>query len=793
VNLSPTCLALAAFAALVSACSGYCGGKESTETRIWDAAGPPVLPVTRTAERAIASPPPAPAPIATVGSGAVISYPERVPLQLAAGVEVLDPPMSVRMLLPIPDRRLAAASGKVASGPAVELIDVENATILWRDTEACSGPIVHATADRVVCAGWKGTVALNVDSGREAWRSPSMFRAAGAGYVVIRDATQVTVGEILDIATGRTVTRIQMPEGYDLEEVSHLCADATGFELFSSSPAGEVRRFRLGLREEIAYLAWVRRLRAQPSRLDPCDAVVLVETPIAGRSQRQLRALGKKKGIPLGSALDVYGWWSAHSPGDIEVVTDDGLELRDRRLGNIRSRTDRRVGDERIASWAGTHMIRSVDGTALLLGENGISHWLAAPVYAAQAVITPTHVLAGPWRGRRHSGAENLALYRLPAGRVQSFEAAPAPAPAPAPLTSATLERMPKSETSATATSKFPHAGEYAIARVALAGAALYIAADKSPPRPGQGAGITVFDLRARAFGWYQESACAANAEVVGIAITEHAIVCAAREHFPGPGVLSAVAVDSGAPMWSRKLATVDDVIGAAGTIVATVGTRAVVIDADSGVISYEILADNGHLPRVALTGGRVIAVEPKGWVVAREPDGTPVWSVAVRGYVRDLRPLTGAVAVHTNAGELFLINAESGDARAVDSQSRQWKASGGGDLAFDSARGRQGEFILWAYDVKGRERFRTSYPTIIEWDPAPLRSPDPEAPVVLVSRQGEPRLLQIDPRSGKVISRHLAPADTYRDGVFSAHVDGQGLAGVVLGDELAVQVYKQP
>lgn len=789
----PPILVLAASAAFSSACSGDCGGEERAETRTRDAAVQAVPPPPRTAEHAIAAPPPAPAPIATVGSGALVSYPERVPLQLAPGVEALHPPMSVRALLPIPDRRLAAASGRVASGTAVELIDVENATILWRDTQACSGPIVHATADRVVCAGWKGTVALEVDSGRETWRSPSVFRAAGAGYVLLRDATQATVGEILDIATGRTVTRVQMPDGYDLEEVSHLCADAGGFDLFASSPAGEVRRFRLGRREEIAYPVWIRRLRAQPSRLDPCDAVVLVEAPVAGRAHKQLRALGKKKGIPLGPAVDVYGWWRADSPGDIDVVTDDGLERRDRRLGNIRSRSDRRVGVERIASWAGIHMIRSVDDTVLLLGEDGVSHWLAAPAHAAHAVLTPTHILAGPWRGRRRSGAEHLALYRLPKGLVRSFEAAPMPAPAPAPLTSATLERMPKSETSAATTIEFPHAGEYTVARVALSGAALYIAAEDNPPRPARGAGIAFFDLRARAFGWYQESACAANAEVVGIAVTEHAIVCAAREPFPGPGVLSAVAADSGAPLWTRELTTLDGIVGARGTIVATVGARAVVIDAASGDVAFEVVSDNGHLPRVVLAGGRIIAIEPDGAVVAREPDGTPVWSVAVRGYVRELRSLPGAVAVHTNAGELFLIDAASGDARAVDSQSRQWKASGGGDLAFDSARGRQGELILWAYDVQGRERFRTSYPTIIEWDPAPLRSPDPGAPVVLVSRQGEPRLLQIHPQSGKVISRHLAPASTYRDGVFSAHVDGRGLAGVVLGGELAVQVYPQP
>lgn len=808
-------------------------GNKPTPPPVEDAGPPPAPPELYQPPVRLAGP--APAATKTVGSGRSVVYPVRQPLILAPGVEPVWPPMKVQALLAIPDRRLAAASGKLAGAAgepggqsagqgkglavevAVELIDVENGTVLWRDTEQCSGPVVHTSTDRVVCAGWKGTVALNADSGRAVWTTPQIFRAAGNGYVVVRDASQITVGAIMDVATGRTTNRVQMPEGYDLEEVRYLCADKTGFDMYSWSPAGELRRFRLGRREEVAYLIWARRLEQEPARLDPCDPVVLVETPIPGQSARQLRALTRKKGAKLGARVAQFGWWPAMSssaePGDIEVVTTEGFELRDRRLGNIRARADRPIGGRSLAAWADLRMIRSVSGTALIVDEHGIRHWLGAPAHIGQAVLTPSHILAGPWLGSPHSGAENLTLYKLPeanarvdaiartraardpAGAVPAipFAEAPTAPPPPPPLTTATLKRMPKTETSAVATVAFPHPGDFEVARVALAGTELYVAVIPAGGQAVHGLGLAVFDLTRREWGWYRERACAANAEVVGIAITERAVICATRELFPGPGVLKALARETGAPLWTRKLATLDSALGAGGTAVAVAGSRASVLDASSGEIAFEVVADNGHLPRVVLSGGAIISVEStsgRGLIVARKPDGTALWSSAVRGYVSELRPMVEAVAVHTHAGELFLIRTRDGSVRAVDGKSMQWKDSGGGDLAFDSARGRQGELIMWAYDARGKERFRASYPTIIDWVPAPLRAPVAQAPVLLMSRQPEPRLLIIDPVTGDIRARHLAPARAYRQSVFSTVVGGRPTVGMVLREGLAVQVY---
>lgn len=881
--------AMVALAMAAGAATGCSRAKDKPPPPERDAAPAPGPPLLARPPARSPTPPPPPRAAATVAAnrGLSPSYPVRQPLVLARGLDRAWPPIKVQALLPIPDRRLAAASGKFAPGTrlgrsdaspdapadappdapadarasnlhagqphgvsdvAVELIDIENGVILWRDTALCSGPVVHTSTDRVLCAGWKGTVALNVDNGRSAWSTPQIFRAAGDGYVVVRDASQVTVGAIMDVATGRTMTRVQMPEGHDLEAVRYLCADKVSFDLYSWSPAGDLRRFRLGRREEVADLVWTRRLEQEPARLSPCDQVVLVETPIPGVSARHLRALTRKKGAKLGGRVRQFGWWpstsSAAQPGDIEVITDQGLELRDRRLGNIRPlgekltatqssapgaggrarvTADRRptdsqvgrqvggqIGGHSVATWANLRMIRSVAGTALIIDEQGIRNWLAAPAHVGQAVLTPSHILAGPWADNPHSSAENLILYKLPGPGVSAspdgdraplaFAEAPTAPPPPPPITTATLKRMPKTETTAVATVAFPRAGEFEVAQVALADDQLYLSVRPAGGRSVRGLGLAVFDLGSRSWGWFRERACARDAVVVGIAITDRAVVCASRELFPGPGVLTAFDRQSGAPLWTARLPTLDRVLGADGTVIAIVGARAAVLDASTGEIVYELLSDNGHLPRVVLAGGLIIGVEAhpsggpadslEGLIVARQADGTPVWSNAIRGYISELRPMVGAVAVHTHAGKLFVIGARDGSVRPIDGKSLQWKDSGGGDLAFDSARGRQGELIMWAYDERGKERYRASYPTIIDWVPAPLRSKNPAAPVVLMSRQPQPRLLIIDPKSGDIDARHLAPSRAYRQSVFSTVVAGRPVVGMVLREGLAVQLY---
>lgn len=727
-------------------------------------------------------------------------YPERIPLMLGPNMDALSPPMRVQALLPIPERRLAAASGKIDGGLALELIDVENATIKWRNTETCSGPLVYASTDRVICAGWKGIVALDVDSGREVWRSSLIYRTAGAGYVIARDKAQLGEGGILDVATGKKITRVQMPEGVDVNEVRHLCADKGGFDLYGWSPTGHLRRFRLGRRDENAYLVWSRRLRQEPSALSPCDPTIVLETPITGKRSRLLRTLSRKKGAWLGGRIEQFGWWPTTSTSraptgaaDLEIATANGLERRDRRLGNSRPRADVHARGRLIASWAGLRMLRSVDGTSLIVDDSGVRHWLAAPTMVRQAVLTPSHILAGPWLGYPHSNMETLTLYRLPAPSADRPSTGPTIA-APLSATSPTvtsLERMPKTDTSAGKIIEFPHAGMFSVAQVALSGHLLYVATGPGNPRPGRGLGLAAFDLRSLKWGFYRPQACAPDADVVGIAVTEKAVICATAAPFPGPGVLRALSRDTGEPLWTTTLTTIDRAFGAGDTIVALVGSRAVIVDAARGRISYELVADNGHLPRIALSDGKVIAIETGGRVVARDLRGTPVWSVAVRGYIRELQAMPDAVAVHTHAGEFFLIRSHNGRTRAMDGKSMRWTSSGGGDLAIDSAHGRQGELILWAYDADGNERFRAAYPTIIEWDPSPLRGPDRNAPVLLMSRQPEPRLLRIDPNTGQIAARYAAPKRVYRKGVFSTIVDGRPLTGAVLENSLAIQVYR--
>ncbi len=787
-------LALALFATL------GCGGDRRRQPEVEDAAPPP--PPPRLARSEPQLPPDPPPPIATLGRGQRITYPVPEPLTLADGVPALSPPMRVQVLLPIPERRLATASGRVSSGQAVALIDLESATIRWRDVELCGGPVVHTSSDRVICAGWKGIVALDVNSGRLIWKSPLMFRAAGGGYVFGRDPENSARGAILDVATGRVISAIEPPirgeSGKDLDEVKRICPRKDGFDLFAWSPEGKLRRFRLPRRVEEVSLSWTRKLGAAPTRVDLCAAVMLVETPIPGRSLRKLRPLSRKSGSFLAAPLEQYGWWSASARDDaagghIEVATPTGLQIRDRKLGQVQVRSGNRLGGRLVAKWGGLRLVRSVAGTLLLIDEDGIREWLAAPARIENAVLTPTHVLAGSWLGQPRSGAENLSLFRIEDKPGSGFDNAPFPPMKPALVGNAVGQRLPPSGQVAARTIPFPKSGKFVVLGVELAAEDLYVAVSAGRPGPKRGAGLAAFELTSRSWRWSRNDACAENAEVVGIAVSDRTLVCAARAHFPGAGSVRAHASKTGEPAWTREFSTVDSVLAAGSAVVVLEGSRAHILDADSGRTRYQLDSDNGHQPRVALAGGRVIAVETGGIVVARDPDGTPAWSVAMRGYVRALHRSNDAVAVQLDSGELLVLNAGNGAARAVGGWSSRWRIPGGSDLYLDDARGRADEFVVRTYGRDGTERFRVSYPTSSAWDVAGLRGPGPDAPLALVSRQVEPRVMQIDPGSGAVMAVHNLPVQLHRGSVFGAVIGGRATVGAVVRDPLAVVMFQGP
>lgn len=75
---------------------------------------------------------------------------------------------------------------------AVELVEVDRGKVVWRDAQACTGPIVGVTAKAIVCTEASGTRALGLD-GKSRWRNAAPYLAMTGGRVVLGGAGEAIV------------------------------------------------------------------------------------------------------------------------------------------------------------------------------------------------------------------------------------------------------------------------------------------------------------------------------------------------------------------------------------------------------------------------------------------------------------------------------------------------------------------------------------------------------------------------------------------------------------------------
>ncbi len=783
---------LVAVALAACGCSRACGGSDRDVPHAEPEPEAGVAPTRARALTPAKSPPPAkpPAATASIGRGSSPVHPKRVPLFLAPGLAPLDPPMRVQSVLEVPGRPLAVVSGLSASGPVLELVDVDRATIKWRNT-TCAAPAVHATPDRIICAAWQGMKGLSVDTGEELWSSPMAFRAADQRWLIARDPADDKTGAILDTQTGKTLLELMAPEDETLDEVHALCRGDRSFDLYAWSAGGVLRRVNYPQMRNTASpgkRVWARRLPRAPAKIDPCDPIVLVELPNPGLVARTLYAVHQRGGNDAARPIRENGFWTeGHG---IAVATDDGVTLRSRGFDD-KGTVVSGVWSGRLVARAGPlRLLRAPGDTLLLVDASGPRAWLAAPVRVSRAVLTQRHLLAGGWLTPPQSNVESALLYELPA-RGDGPPALPLPAPGEAHIPEPPPQRVPPRPTWKPATYQRPDTGTYAVTHPILAGQHLYAMAFERRPSATSGGAVAAFDLASHKWQWTSPAACAENAMPIGLAAARDVVVCASAENFPGPGHLRAVDVGTGAERWRMDLPTVDRIEAGGSAVVAVYGTRAAVIDAARGKVVYEIDSDNGYLPRIAVaTDGeltRVVAVEPGGWLVARDPvSGAPAWTVAVNGLVRELIPRTGGVTVALATGEVVLVDAADGSARSLPDWSSGWMVRA--DAIVDQPPASEGVSLVRAVGTDAAERFRTAMAITPPLELAGMRGPG--GALVLVSQRGEGRIIDLSPNGGKVRASYAFPEHLVPGSVFSTAVAGKPILGAVVQKPLGVVLF---
>lgn len=615
----------------------------------------------------------------------------------------------------------AAIYGLDGGKPAVELVDIDDGRVLWRDVTACAAPIVGVTGDAIVCADANGTRAIGLD-GKPRWKSDAPF-------VAITDDRVVTAapGEsvILDAATGNELARVKLSAlaprsttktaasanagatgtsaakgqvttttsgaratttpaqgavaaGISSDSILASCGDA-GRELFAYGEDGQLVRIVEG--QGGPRIAWSVPF-SLVAGLDACDGATVLVTTVHGGGT-SLVALARETGESTGAIDGVRGYWPARDGSDrIEVSARGAVARYARDLAGAPEHVALPVLEELIAKRGDLRLVRATAHTAALLDARGVRAFL--PLAQRGAVLGDTALVAASWLG---SPGETVQRVAYPPRYDRALRVSGAK---PSVAVTAELRDLPHpTRIDASAAIAKPGVGAAAVSHLALdpvEPAVFALAVDVA----GDGTTTSTlarFDLAAKTWSWTRGGACGAGA-AVGLAVTRDLVVCAARDG--ANGTVAALARD-GAPRWQWRDGNVDAVRAAGDAVLVFDADRVSVLDASDGHLLGTFDSDDGAAMRATvldIAGMTLVVTAEHNRVMARLPRVrmVPAWTLAVGGVVSEISAAGDGVLVALEDGDAYHVDGRTGTAVAVAGLNLTWR--GEPDLIAGEAAG---------------------------------------------------------------------------------------------------------
>jgi hypothetical protein len=793
----------------------------------------PPAPTLPAYPAALAAWPPAPAR-GEIGRGVALATPEPEPISAAAGVD--GPGLSVRALATVPGAGPARAvvSGLIGDQFAVELVDVDDGVVRWRDASRCSAPVVLVTAEVVVCTDGGAAIGLAIADGAQLWRKPIEVTGGQGGFLLAAGtlpaprpvvpaahparparpapharpappapaaapalpgapAPTIPALVVVEPTHGDEVARAPLPAGVGPAEAHAACRTADGFDVWAWT-AGAVRR--IAIDGKGARLAWQLGVAAPldvdvSAADDRCADTILVAVPDG--DGELLYALDRVTGALRAPAVAAFGHWRARAGEGFEIATASGVERRDRALGPATVISGARLAGL-VAARGDRRLVRSRGPRLALIDGRGAVTTLAAPVGVGLAVLGDRAIVSGPWRGIR-TLADDLRRFALPGPFDGGRDAPLWPAVA---LDDADLAQhldlpAPRAIEDTTAVAQ-PGVGMHAVGAVVVDPddpAQLYAVPLEDNPSVRTGAGLSAFDLRARRWRWHRADGCPPGTPS-SIGFTGDAIVCAAEVEMAHRGAVRATRRSDGAPLWEWTGRTVSEVDAAGGAVAILSGGRVFVLDAATGAELDRFAADDGWLPRLAVVrarGATLIVTAERGQVVARIAGlALPAWAVQVRGLVTGLVPAGDRVAVSLDSGELYLLDAATGAGQPLGGLGSPWLALGADLFVLQRQDNLRREWRLTGYSADGVRRFRDALDLPGPWLLSSARSARAALPLAWGPALRNAAL--VEPRTGALLGLFALPARAVGGLVFATIVDGAPVAGAVLSHPLAVVTF---
>jgi len=679
----------------------------------------------------------------------------------------------------------AVLAGLEHGKPAVELVEIDRARVVWRTR--CEAPVVGVTHDAIICGDGHGTRALGLD-GKALWQAETPFLAM-AGDRVITEISSTEV-QLRDAHTGAGASA-PLPKELAAEAVAAAC-DA---ELYTASPDGKLARIAN------AKVVWTTPLGGAVAAIDACDGTTVVVT-IAAPTGTSLVALVRETGKLAGRVDGVRGYWPARDdPSRLEVSTATGVARWSRDFLASQPLELPPLA-ELLATRGDRRLVRATPLTAVVLGRDGVRAYV--PLGERDAALGDDAILAGS------------RLAAIPRPWRRPLRVMPKRPPVAVPAELRDLPQPVDLDVSR------------AVALDATTRDVVGIALDAIEPAvlvAVQPTGVARFDLRSRAWSWYRADGCATGGPI-GIASARDVVVCATAR-----GVR---ATDRrGVAAWEWTGGNVDSIAAAGEVVLVRDADRLVVLDAVDGHVLGTIASGDGAAVRAApldIAGMTMVVTYEQGRVVARLPRVAmvPAWSIAIAGVVRDLAPSGDGVLVALEDGDAFRIDARTADAVALPGLDLVWRAAG--DLVTGEAVGgpapplhmqlpREPPEVYhptdlqvapaiatpwppppplppsWQYtlyELAGGLRARNDYALEPPITPGAVRGGG-TSPLVVASGPNQRQLLVIEPEHGDPIRRVTLPPETDHappNVTFATIVDGHPVAGTILAGPLRVVVF---
>ncbi|CAN5921628.1 hypothetical protein BH11MYX3_BH11MYX3_24810 [soil metagenome] len=767
---------------------------------------PPSWPLGSVDGRIGRSQPTQPAPPAGLAGPADLRFPLRLP---------------TAWTVPGAGPARAVIYGQLGVRAAIELVDIDQGRVVWRDPTACDGPVVGVTDEAIVCADAKGTRGVKLD-GKGAWRSVLPFIAMTEDRVVTGD---IGLSIILDATTGNEIARIKLPPTILPESIIASCGDA-GRELFSTGQDG--RLVRITEAKGVPTISWGTPIGAI-ANIEACDGESIVVAG-SGPEGPAVISLARATGKITGRVEGVKGWWTARAAADrLEISTSGGVASWSRDLIGTPLPSSLPPLGELIGTRGAHRLVRATALTAVVLDKTGVRAYI--PFSALGGVLGDTAIIAASWNGSQGETVHRLGLppryaraLRIPAptrGVEVPAELRDLPAPRPLDLAAA-IEK--------------PDTGKHTVEAVAVdptESNVLYTVPLERQPDETSGAGVASIDLSKRTWRWQRTDGCGAG-QPIAIAVARDVVVCGARGSRAGTASVRATSRD-GVAKWDWEGDSID-ALHAAGNIVLVYGADHVfVLDAATGKVRGRLASDDGSIMRataVAVGEHTLIIAYERGRLVARmsELGLLPLWSLEVDGVVRAISPSQDGVLVELEDGDALRLDALTGQAMPMPGLNLTWRAAGemvtgataGGPIPAPPRPAGPAPLIRrpygrlpppkdpeappmsvpvqpppslgdsWQYtlyELGGGLRARNDY--AIEGPIVPALARGPAGSLLVIAHGRALRdVLVLDPRTGDPLRQIMLPDDAPPGVVFATIVDGTPVAGTVLAAPLRIVLF---